>query len=305
MTENKERSGIQIGIMGSASDRSFKMFLKESLTIGRGYPIDPACLFSNISSKDYTMGLDKVEIKNIIDSIDVLLIRDVVISPKDSLGFRLETLSAIEQQIPVVNSPDVIIKCANKYATSLSLTKKKIPVPDTFVTQSTEGAIRFIERVGKAVIKPLYGHGGEGVELLESEKIEDIQYSLNKILQQRGVLYLQRFVETGGHDIRVFVVDGQVEGAMRRSAEDGWVTNLSRGGMANTVELSNEEVEMAISSADAVGALFCGVDMVRDVNDGALVLEVNATPSIDGISKLLGRSLAIPIMEMIDRIVKT
>ena len=91
-----------------------------------------------------------------------------------------------------------------------------------------------------------------------------------------GVVYLD-----GMHsprDIRVFVVDGKVMGAIYRVAPSGqWITNLARGGRAEPCPITAELQDLAISASRAVGAVYCGVDLL-ETDAGLTVIEVNATP---------------------------
>ena len=86
-----------------------------------------------------------------------------------------------------------------------------------------------------------------------------------------------------GADVRAFVVDGQVVGAMRRVGAPGdFRSNLHRGGTAGIIELSAEEKATAIKSVKKLGLAIGGVDMLQS-SRGPLVMEVNSSPGLEGI----------------------
>lgn len=76
-----------------------------------------------------------------------------------------------------------------------------------------------IENIGGApcVIKLLEGTQGIGVILAENQKAA--KSVVEAFLKLEANMLVQEFIkEAGGADLRVFVVDGQVVGAMKRQA---------------------------------------------------------------------------------------
>ena len=112
----------------------------------------------------------------------------------------------------------------------------------------------------------------------------------------------QEFIkEAGGADLRAFVVDGVVVGAMKRQAKKGeFRSNLHRGGSAELVELSEDEENTALKAAKAMSLGVCGVDMVQS-DRGPLVLEVNSSTGLEGIEKATGKDIAREIIRYIER----
>ena len=102
-------------------------------------------------------------------------------------------------------------------------------------------------------------------------------------------------------DIRAFVVDGRVVGAMKRTGREGeFRSNLHRGGTAELIELTHEEEVTAIKAAKALGLHVAGVDMLQSAR-GPLVLEVNSSPGLEGIEKATGLDIAGEIVKFIER----
>ena len=162
------------------------------------------------------------------------------------------------------------------------------------------GAI--IDKAGGApvVIKLLEGTQGLGVVLADNRNsAESILEAFNG-LQARVIV--QEFIkEAKGADLRAFVVDGVVVGAMKRQGKEGeFRSNLHRGGTANIIELSDEEENAAIKATRAMGLGVAGVDLLQSAR-GPLILEVNSSPGLEGIESATGKDIAGQIIKYVER----
>ena len=166
------------------------------------------------------------------------------------------------------------------------LTKSGIGLPKTVFTNYSKNVEEVIDSVGgtPVVIKLLEGTQGLGVILADSRKAATSVLEAFNGLKARVII--QEFIsESKGADIRAFVVDGKVVGAMRRQGKEGeFRSNLHRGGTSNIIELTKEEEATAILSAKSLNLGVAGVDMVQS-NRGPLVLEVNSSPGLEGIER--------------------
>ena len=115
-------------------------------------------------------------------------------------------------------------------------------------------------------------------------------------------MLVQEFIkEAGGADLRVFVVDGQIVGAMKRQGKEGeFRSNLHRGGSATVIALTPEERATAIKSAKKLGLGISGVDLLQS-SRGPLVMEVNSSPGLEGIEGATGIDIAGKIIEYVER----
>ncbi|MGE3914999.1 MAG: 30S ribosomal protein S6--L-glutamate ligase, partial [Hyphomicrobiaceae bacterium] len=106
-------------------------------------------------------------------------------------------------------------------------------------------------------------------------------------------ILVQEYVrEAAGSDVRALVVGGEVVAAMKRTSRKGdFRSNLHRGGKAEPVVLTEEERITALRSVEAMGLNVAGVDMLRS-SRGTLVLEVNASPGIEGMEGASGVDVA-------------
>ncbi|MEI8003183.1 MAG: RimK family alpha-L-glutamate ligase [Methanothrix sp.] len=222
-------------------------------------------------------------------NLDAIVVRDLGRRGPGDVAFRFETLQALQERgIAIINPPQAIARAANKFATSRALHDAGVATPRTAVTTSLDEALKAVHDFKKAVSKPLFGYKGRDIILLEDGNEQD-QARLESILESQGLVYLQEFIalETP-RDIRAFVVDGAVLGAIYRVAPPGqWISNLARGGRAVACPLTEELEDLAAKAAKAVGAVYCGVDLLETTH-GLTVIEVNATPSGKGIFEALG-----------------
>ena len=58
------------------------------------------------------------------------------------------------------------------------------------------------------------------------------------------------------------------------------------------VEPDGELAELAVRAAQAVGADFCGVDLLRDTEGRAQIIEVNSMPAWTGVELATGLDIA-------------
>lgn len=112
----------------------------------------------------------------------------------------------------------------------------------------------------------------------------------------------QKFIkESGGTDIRAVVVGGKVIAAMKRTGAEGeFRSNLHRRGSAQLIKISLEERSTAVRAAKSMGLSVCGVDMLR-ANHGAVVMEVNSSPGLEGVEIATGLDVAGQIIEFLEK----
>lgn len=182
------------------------------------------------------------------------------------------------------------------------LSSARIGLPKTIFTNYSRDVRDAIHHVGGAplVIKLLEGTQGLGVMLAETENAAASVIEAFNGLEAR-VIVQEYIKEAKGADLRAFVVDGNIVGAMRRQAKEGeFRSNLHRGGTAKIITLSNEEKDLAIKAVTALGLGVAGVDMLQS-NRGPLILEVNSSPGLEGIERATGIDIAKEIICYIER----
>jgi ribosomal protein S6--L-glutamate ligase len=150
------------------------------------------------------------------------------------------------------------------------------------------------------IIKLVSGTQGMGVILAENRG--NAESIMEAFYATREKVIMQSFVkEAKGTDIRAFVVDGEIVGAMKRQAKPGdFRSNLHRGGSSEIVKLSSKEEETALKSVEILGLKIAGVDMLQ-THHGPFVLEVNASPGLEGIEGTTGVDISGKIIQFIEK----
>ena len=135
------------------------------------------------------------------------------------------------------------------------------------------------------------GHGSFGMRVYLIETEEEFYAKTDEL---RGVDYVfQQFIATSrGRDIRVNIVGGEIVAAMYRHSETDFRANITNGGVAEVIELTEAQKDLAIRAAHAVGAEFAGVDLLFGENEEPLVCEVNAAAHIRNIYNVTGINVA-------------
>jgi ribosomal protein S6--L-glutamate ligase len=203
--------------------------------------------------------------------------------------------------VPSANDSQAISRARDKLRSLQLLSRAGIGMPVTGFAHSTKDIDGLLEAVGRPpyVIKLLEGTQGVGVVLAETKKAAESVIAAFRQLDAN--ILVQRFIEeAGGVDVRVFVVGGRVIAAMERIAAEGeFRANLHRGGRARAVDLTADEVESSLAAAATLGLDVAGVDLLRS-SAGPLVIEVNASPGLEGIESASGVDVASAIIEFLE-----
>jgi ribosomal protein S6--L-glutamate ligase len=200
-----------------------------------------------------------------------------------------------------VNSSVAIVRSRDKLRSMQIFSRHDIGIPKTVFANHPKDIDNLITQVGGApcVIKLLEGTQGIGVVLAETKKAA--KSVIEAFWGLKANILVQEFIEeAAGADIRAFVVNGKVVGAMKRQGAEGeFRSNLHRGGLATSVKLSRAEKKTALEAAKAMGLNVCGVDMIQS-NRGPLILEVNSSPGLEGIETSTKINVAAEIIKFIE-----
>jgi ribosomal protein S6--L-glutamate ligase len=195
-----------------------------------------------------------------------------------------------------------LVRSRDKLRSLQILSRAGLGMPKTVFTNYSKDVESVVDRVGGApvIIKLLEGTQGIGVVLADTKKAAIAVIEAFNSLKARVIV--QEFIkEARAADIRAFVVDGRVVGAMLRQGVEGeFRSNLHRGGKARLIDLSREEEVAAIKAASALGLHVAGVDMLQS-DRGPLIIEVNSSPGLEGIEKATGHDIAAEIVRFVER----
>jgi ribosomal protein S6--L-glutamate ligase len=201
-----------------------------------------------------------------------------------------------------LNESVAIGRSRDKLRSMQILARDGIGLPVTTFAHDPKETEEVVKLAGGAplVVKLLEGTQGIGVVLADTDR------SAKSVIEAfRGVnvnILVQEFIkEAGGSDIRVLVIGGKVVAAMKRQGAEGeFRSNLHRGGTAQMIKISPEERSTAVRAAKSLGLNVCGVDMLR-ANHGAVVMEVNSSPGLEGVENATGIDIAGKIIEFLER----
>ena len=183
-----------------------------------------------------------------------------------------------------VNTSEAIANSRDKLRSLQILAEAGINMPITGFASHTKDIEGVIESVGSTplIMKLLQGTQGQGIVLAETRKAAESVMSAFRQLD--ADIMVQEFIkDSGGTDIRAFVVGDEVVASMKRIAPEGeFRSNVHRGGTMEKVQLTSEEENMSVNASRILGLSIAGVDLMRS-NRGPLILEVNSSPGLQGI----------------------
>jgi len=233
-------------------------------------------------------------------SVDVVINRLLLPSaeqPLTELGLA-GVFDAID--VPVCNPASATAVAVHKFAAMARLAAEGVPVPPSTLgiganrleeldTPDSDDGLGETDPGTRVFKRPIGTHGDETGLLAADE------YAPQLVHESQGIV--QGMVEspTDDHeDVRIYVVGGEVVGAMRRYApDDDWRTNVARGGRVRdaTPDVPEDVMQLAVDASEALDLDYAGVDVIEGV-DGWYVLEVNVTAGFKGFFEATGVSPA-------------
>lgn len=229
---------------------------------------------------------------------DGAFVRAIPAGTFEQVTLRLGLLHALrELGVPIYNDARAIEKSVDKAMTSFLLHRAGIATPLTWVTEEGAVARRLLMKETAAnnelVMKPLFGAQGEGLQRLAAGM------ALPDMQAYQGVAYLQRLVdarEKGWHDWRVFVIGGHAVATMQRHGKS-WINNVAQGARCAAAEWDGELAALAERATAALGLDYSGVDLMRDHDGRAYVIEVNGIPAWKGLQSVTPLNIAQSLLD--------
>jgi glutathione synthase/RimK-type ligase-like ATP-grasp enzyme len=220
-----------------------------------------------------------------------------------------------DRDIHYVNLPEKLYVGRDKEATKRILAKAGIPVPKNHSSRDYRKILE-MENVGKKLfIKVRYGSMGKGITYFEKNYwLTNFRFQNNRILSKKSD-YGWSFIEVTGNrkflnkllkqdvivedavnpyllkerkfDLRIYIAFGKVLYVYPRSNEYNKITtNISQGGRGEDrhflesipPKILERAKKNALMAVKAMGLNFAGVDILPDVDQNAIVIEVNSFP---------------------------
>ncbi|HSN81603.1 MAG TPA: glutathione synthase [Polyangiales bacterium] len=177
-------------------------------------------------------------------------------------------------------------------------------VPPTIMTSHKDEILRFLKDVGgKAVIKPIDGHGGEGVFVLAEgdSNLNGLIEAVTHLGRRNAIVQslIQEIYEEG--DKRILLVDGELLGVVGRVPSKGDIrSNVHVGGSAKSATLNDADRRIVATIGPrlvADGLFFVGLDVI-----GGRLIEVNVTSPtlIQQMSRMTGENLSATVIDRLE-----
>jgi ribosomal protein S6--L-glutamate ligase len=253
---------------------------------------------SMISSEGSRFWFGKEEVSD----FDLCFLRSFGPGSTEQATRRISMMEHMEVAgIKVINSTYPFRRSRDKYATQYTLQASGIPIPKTYTTESLARAYEQTQEMLPIIYKPILSSMGKGSMKFDDT---DLAYNAYRMLDRLyHPLIIQRYVETPGRDIRVFIIGDECVGAVYKYIPEGqWKSNVAQGGNMVEEEMDPEIIEIAFKATRAMGLDYCGVDILES-KDGNIVLEVNASPGWQGLKKATGKDIAeLVVMYGVDQV---
>ena len=251
-----------------------------------------------IKSNNKTISINK----NIKDNKSILVICRKGYND-DNINVLLNLFT--DYNLTVINKPESVEICSNKYKTAKLLSENDIPQPN-YILVTTNDIHKTDNKEFEAKLKTIYnklddeliyickilsGHGGTGVFKCRGKNILSILQCLYKLSSNTEIL-VQEYKKTDG-DVRVNVLtlgnNQKILNVVKRNKINGdFRSNLSLGAETRNYELSSEQKELVLKVAKLSGLTWAGIDLLvynkSDKNDNKTnkiytdVIEINAVP---------------------------
>ena len=191
--------------------------------------------------------------------------------------FNLEYISTtyildkIKNRVKIVNNPTAIRNVSEKLYSPFFHKY----MPKTIFTRDLKEIKNFYKINKKMIIKPIHGHGGNNIHLIQgSFKIKLI----SNFIKKHGHIMCQKFLYKIKYgDKRVWLINGKICGAISRiPKKDSFLSNLSKG--AKAIIAKPTKIEKMISNIIAKdlkhkNIYFAGIDFIDEKLNG----DINVT----------------------------
>ena len=207
--------------------------------------------------------------------------------------------------VKLFNSAEAIEVCDDKMLTHIALSDCGIAMPDCINAplcyyEDAEISEEFIGNIGDKLGYPLvakkcYGSLGAGVFLIKN-KAELIGFErLNKLTAH----FYQKFIGSGGEDIRVIVIGGKYVCAMKRKNAVDFRSNIELGGIGEKFDADENLISLCEKVAGILKLDYCGIDVLTDNGGNRYICEVNSNAFFAEAERVCGINIAKKYAEFI------
>jgi len=188
----------------------------------------------------------------------------------------------------------------DKLITQLILQQNDIPMPTTYLAATPGAAKKILKKIHYPIVMK-FPQGTQGKGVMFADSYASASSMLDALTALRQPFLIQEYIETGGADLRVIVVGDKVVATMQREATGREKrANIHAGGKGKSVKVDPVTSKIAIKTAKVIGAEICAVDILEG-HKGPLVIEVNISPGLQGITKASGINVADHIAKFLHK----
>lgn len=170
----------------------------------------------------------------------------------------------------IINPYPASVIIRDKIAATGVLKAAQLPVPETYVTAELRQLAPLLKD-GPLIIKPYRGKNGEGVRVVREE------YELAQPSASQAPIFAQRYRKPDGPDHKLYVIDGQVFGVLRKWPAETYEEKLGAP-MTVTPTLRN----YALRCGEAFGVRIFELDVVVSKGEPYIV-DVKSFPGFKGV----------------------
>ncbi len=246
-------------------------FLPSSLTYKNKFVFASVKEIKFRNNKLNSFSLGSSQIKK-INTLDYIFIRQ---DPPYNMEYlsSLHLLEQIKGKTKLINNPQGIRNAPEKIS-MLSFNKV---IPPTIITRSKKEIDKFLKQHRRAVIKPLYGNGGESIFLL-NKKDENFNQIIERFINDLDEPFVvQKFLpEIKNGDKRIILINGEPIAALRRVPKNNEIrSNIHVGGNCKPIAISKNDLKICNLIKPFLkneGLFFVGIDII-----GKHLTEINVT----------------------------
>ena len=198
--------------------------------------------------------------------------------------------------LPWVNDRDAVLRSRNKAGVIATVAAAGLPTPESVLISNPvsqgERVTAFERFDGPVVVKPNSTTRGVGVSRVDDVDsfvgVTDYLDLIHSYPATGDRSYLVQEFVPAARDLRVMVIDGEYVGAVERAQpadkRDHWKHNVHYGATATATTPDPAIQSLAEQVATVLDIPFLGVDLLV-TDDGPVVSETNARPTIDDLEK--------------------
>lgn len=232
-----------------------------------------------------------------VEDVEVDGVYDLFRHDKD----KYELKKKMKDEVGILNDPEVAQLCQDKLETYTQFSEHQAEIRKA----KRENVAEMLEKYSEVVLKPRYGSSGEGISRISSMEG----------FEEKEDMLVQRFIHAeapdwmdieGQHDMRVFVINGDIAGShVRTPGKDTFLSNNAQGGDQFYVDKKDIPEKVRDVVADVEKELkkyrprIYTVDFMFDGEERPWVVELNSQPGIYYHQPVKDKEYELPMMRKV------